>query len=383
MMSRLIKRRRSLPTLEYPASNLRSLRDCQNHVRRSSHSDGELVPFGNSSMFKGYAKRPFRGSTWTCTSLRQMMSGGAQLSKITTRSRGPIKTCMTVQSNAKAIHISLGDPLFFGTSLYAQPQDASPPAERTLWDHNGSIMYLIAGGSSRELHYQKPRPGMLEVGVHPDDVLFKGEINDGQISGTAYIFNAQCGQVPFHVKRPVLDNGGRIVLTGQAPRVGRNCQSYGEYTSTLEFKLLKTSEVTQPSPAMAQTPNVEEPTREQSPSDAAEPNLPNGSSAQPARTRQTPWIENPWPKAPPSGAMDPNLHGNRSAQTSPATQPNIEGSERAADAKAATTPSLLPSLTTSTSTADKNLLPPIIIALNALLPFLSIFFLITVLRSSA
>jgi hypothetical protein len=57
-------------------------------------------------MFKGYAKRPFRGSTWTCTSLRQMMSGGAQLSKITTRSRGPIKTCMTVQSNAEAIHIS-------------------------------------------------------------------------------------------------------------------------------------------------------------------------------------------------------------------------------------------------------------------------------------
>ena len=48
MMSRLIRRRRSLPTLEYPASNLRSLRDCQNHVRQSSHSDRELVPFGNS-----------------------------------------------------------------------------------------------------------------------------------------------------------------------------------------------------------------------------------------------------------------------------------------------------------------------------------------------
>jgi len=80
-------------------------------------------------------------------------------------------------------------------------------------------MYLIAIGSSRELHYQKPRPGMLEAGAHPDDVLFKGEINDGQISGTAYIFNAQCGQVPFHVKGPILDNGGRIVLTpGSAHR---------------------------------------------------------------------------------------------------------------------------------------------------------------------
>ena len=164
-------------------------------------------------------------------------------------------------------------PLFFSTSLYAQPQDASPPTERTLWDHNGSIMYLIAIGSSRELHYQKPRPGMLEAGAHPDDVLFKGEINDGQISGTAYIFNAQCGQVPFHVKGPILDNGGRIVLTGQAPRIGRNCQTFGDYMSTLEFRLLKTSEVAQPSPATAQAPNVEQPTRDPPPSDAAEPNL--------------------------------------------------------------------------------------------------------------
>jgi hypothetical protein len=57
-------------------------------------------------------------------------------------------------------------------------------------------MYLIAIGSSRELHYQKPRPGMLEAGAHPDDVLFKGEINDGQISGTAYTSKRNAGK--FH-----------------------------------------------------------------------------------------------------------------------------------------------------------------------------------------
>ena len=295
---------------------------------------------------------------------------------------------MTVNLMPKRFIFLWTIPLFFSTSLYAQPQDASPPAERTLWDHNGSIMYLIAIGSSRELHYQKPRPGMLEAGAHPDDVLFTGEINDGQISGTAYIFNAQCGQVPFHVKGPILDNGGRIVLTGQAPRIGRNCQTFGDHTSTLEFRLLKTSEVAQPSPATAQAPNVEEPTRDPPPSDAAEPNLSNNSSAHPARTRQTPWIEDPWPKTPPSGTMDPNLHGNLSAQTSPAAQPNIEGPKRAADAKTATTPSAQPSLTTSAPTApksfiDKNLLAPIIIALNAALPFLSILFLIMMLRSSA
>jgi hypothetical protein len=279
-------------------------------------------------------------------------------------------------------------PLFLSASLYAQPQEASPPAERSLWDHNGSIMYLVAIGASRELHYQKPRPGMLEAGAHPDDVLFKGEINDGQLSGTAYIFNAQCGQVPFHVKGPILGNGGRIVLTGQAPRIGRNCQTYSEYTSTLEFKLLKTSEVAQPSPAAAQTPNAEEPTREPPPGDAAERQLSNDPSAQSARTRQTPWIEDPWPKARASGVVDPNLHGNLSAEKTPIAQPSIGGPNRAAETKTATTPSAHPSLTTLAPTAplsfmDKNLLAPIIIALNAALPLLSILFLIMMLRSSA
>ena len=56
----------------------------------------------------------------------------------------------------------------------AQTQTASP--ESTIWDHNGSVMYLIANGSSREIFYQKPRPGMLEAGARPGSLLFRGEI---------------------------------------------------------------------------------------------------------------------------------------------------------------------------------------------------------------
>ena len=70
-------------------------------------------------------------------------------------------------------------------------------------------MYLIANGSSREFYYQRPRPGMLEAGARPDFLLFRGQINDGQFSGTAYVFNAHCGQVPFDVKGPILDNGAK------------------------------------------------------------------------------------------------------------------------------------------------------------------------------
>jgi hypothetical protein len=246
-------------------------------------------------------------------------------------------------------------------SVNAQAQ--SPEEGRSLWDHNGSVMYMVENGPSREIYYQKPRPGMLEAGARPDSLLFKGEINDGQISGIAYIFNAQCGQVPFHVKGPVLDNGGKIALTGQAPRLGRNCQTNGEYTSTLEFKLLKTSEAAQPPPATAQTPNVEEPTPEPSPSDATEDKLSNNPSAQPTRARQTPWIEDPWPMAPPSGVVTSKVPGNSMIVTSPPEQPPSiqESNSRANEAR---------------GFVNKSQLAPVIIALNIALPLFSVLFLV-------
>jgi len=127
--------------------------------------------------------------------------------------------------------------LFLNTSVYAQTPDAS--ADRTIWDHNGSVMYLVANGSSREFYYEKPRPGMLESGASPGSLLFRGEVNNGQYSGTSYIFTPRCGQMPFRVKGAILDNDQLIVLTGQAPRVGRNCKTYASYTTNLEFRLLK------------------------------------------------------------------------------------------------------------------------------------------------
>jgi hypothetical protein len=184
--------------------------------------------------------------------------------------------------------------LLICTSAFAQSTTpAATTAEQTFWDHNGSVMYLVANGSSREFYYQKPRPGMLEAGAHPDSLLFRGQIDNGQFSGTAYLFNAHCGQVPFEVKGPVLDNGGRVALTGQAPRVGRNCQASGYYTSTLEFRLLKSTEVEQPpQPSKtAQAPNVEELKPEVPLSDVGEPKLPGAPSAQPPATARTPPLQ--------------------------------------------------------------------------------------------
>ena len=102
------------------------------------------------------------------------------------------------------------------TSAQAQTQTVS--SEPTVWDHNGSVMYLVANGSSWEIYYQKPRSGMLEAGARPGSLLFRGEVNNGQYLGTAYIFNPHCGPIPYEVKGPIFDDE-RIVLTGQAPRV--------------------------------------------------------------------------------------------------------------------------------------------------------------------
>jgi hypothetical protein len=156
------------------------------------------------------------------------------------------------------------------TSAHAQTQTASP--EPTIWDHNGSVTYLVENGSSREFRYQKPRPGMLEAGARPGSLLFRGQVDNGQYAGTAFIYNPHCGAIPFQVKGPVLDNDERIILTGQAPQAGRNCRIHGSYTSNLEFRRLKPTEA-----AQSQEPLVEgtqalgtEQSRSEAPSGEAE-----------------------------------------------------------------------------------------------------------------
>ena len=172
------------------------------------------------------------------------------------------------------------------TNAQAQTRTASP--EPTIWDHNGSVMYLVANGSSREVYYQKPRPGMLRAGARPGSLLFRGEINNGQYLGTAYIFNLQCGPIPFEVKGPILDDDKRIVLTGQAPRVDRNCHPYGSYTSNLEFKRLKLTEAAQSQEpvAAAQPPAIGVSKPELPLRNGDE--LPSAPTAQPSVKNETP-----------------------------------------------------------------------------------------------
>jgi hypothetical protein len=188
------------------------------------------------------------------------------------------------------------------TSANAQTQTTSP--EPTIWDHNGSVMYLVENGSSREFHYQKPRLGMLGAGAGPGSLLFRGQVDNGQYSGTAYLFNPHCGAIPYQVKGPVLDNDERIMLTGQVPQVGRNCRTYGSYTSNLEFRRLKPTEVAQSQevPEATQALGVEQ-SKSETPSRIEAENLPS-EVTEPKASISTSTARPPVTNGAPSAAKD-------------------------------------------------------------------------------
>jgi hypothetical protein len=202
--------------------------------------------------------------------------------------------------------------LVIGCCTSTQAQTQTAPPESTIWDHNGSVMYLVANGSSREIFYQKPRPGMLEAGARPGSLLFRGEINNGQYLGTAYIFNLHCGPIPFEAKGPILDDDQRIVLTGQAPRVGQNCRAYESYTSNLEFKRLKPTEAVQSKePLAAAQPSAVGVSKTEVPPRTAD-ELPSSLKSQPSVRSETPVA----PRDTSAGVADPKIASASTAQAS-------------------------------------------------------------------
>lgn len=127
------------------------------------------------------------------------------------------------------------------TSADASPSpDASAPhpTAKPSWLHNGSIMRLEASGNGRRFYYEAPRAGMRNVGVTPGTLLFEGTRNGDVYSGTAYIFAKGCRPAPYAVTGVVSDDDRRVAMSGQAPRVGRDCSIRGTREDTLVFTAL-------------------------------------------------------------------------------------------------------------------------------------------------
>ncbi|MCK1397411.1 hypothetical protein IVB45_08000 [Bradyrhizobium sp. 4] len=87
-------------------------------------------------------------------------------------------------------------------------------ASSELLDHNGSIVELTRSERGLiEIRYKEPRRGLP---IQPNTVLFSGQEIGGALSGTAYVFKANCEGAGYPVtgKR----QNGVLILEGAAPR---------------------------------------------------------------------------------------------------------------------------------------------------------------------
>jgi len=95
------------------------------------------------------------------------------------------------------------------------------PYARGLWNHNGSLMFLVEGeNNSRSIYYQFPRPTMTEIGARQGTLLFQGYEANGRWFGTAYLFKRGCPPIPYSVEGSLYSNdrgGWHVHLRGAAP----------------------------------------------------------------------------------------------------------------------------------------------------------------------
>ena len=129
---------------------------------------------------------------------------------------------------------------FFVSVAIADSAAAQGQHSSSLWDHNGSVVRLNADGAVREFYYEQPRHGLVQAGAKEGSLLFHGTTANGRYQGTAYIFKGSCGQFPYQVSGFVENDYKRVVLKGQAPRVGSDCKVRGYFEDTLLFSLVET-----------------------------------------------------------------------------------------------------------------------------------------------
>jgi hypothetical protein len=131
------------------------------------------------------------------------------------------------------------EPSFPPASDAATEPPNLSPAPSSYWTHNGSTVYLVAHGDSRQFYYEQLRPGMLLACAQPDSLLFDGVKSGNTYSGTAVLFSCECGSILYQVAGPIERDGTRVVMSGRAPMRDRSCQITGYRDDRLVFDYLR------------------------------------------------------------------------------------------------------------------------------------------------
>ena len=101
---------------------------------------------------------------------------------------------------------------------------ATRGAASSLWNQNGSKLYLLAAGETRRFYFDVPGPAAAEQGAIPGTLLFDGRKVGSSYEGTAYVFSSKCGAASYQIKGTLSDNSQRIEMVGIAPELDASCR---------------------------------------------------------------------------------------------------------------------------------------------------------------
>ena len=116
-------------------------------------------------------------------------------------------------------------------------------AADSLWDHNGSVMRLVADGEQRQFLYERPRQVLEAAGVEQGTLLFDGYRVGNKYRGTAKRFSKNCpAPLPYEVSGHVVSET-KVVLKGRREVYDDTCRPTGRFkTDTLVFTYLRSEE---------------------------------------------------------------------------------------------------------------------------------------------
>ncbi len=120
-----------------------------------------------------------------------------------------------------------GKAAFLALALGMVGASAQVAFADSCWDHDGSLMRLVANGDQRAFYYEQPRPSLSRVGIVRGALLFDGAKQGNTYQGTARVFSAGCVPTTYRVEGPVSTDQLTVTLRGQRVVV-RNCASTEE-----------------------------------------------------------------------------------------------------------------------------------------------------------